>query len=90
MTEMKHRFAKLFEVGKYQLLVFIDTTDDNEDDYTAVHQMTDIGGALLDMTLRGPEKAMRTIFDGYGQEQAVNFFGIETVQKMIHMVEARP
>lgn len=89
MSSVAHRFAKTFDVGAYQLLVFIDRTDDNEDDHTALHQMVDVGVALLDLTLRGPDAAMRKVFEGYEQDNAINFFTISTVQKMINMVEAQ-
>lgn len=82
------RFAKVFDAGEYQLLVFIDATDENDDDHTALHQMTDIGGALLDITLRGPDRSMQAIFDAYGPEQASNFFQMQTVQNVVSAITA--
>lgn len=84
-----HRFAKLFEVGEYQLLVFIDATDDESDneDYVAVHQMTDIGGALLDLTMRGPETAMQSLFDQYDDTAAANFFTLDMVKNAVSLVD---
>lgn len=79
------RFAKVFDVGEQQLLVHIGDVDDDDDrdGYVKLHQITDIGAAMLDVALTGPEEAMRKVLDAYDQTVAENFFKIDIVAKAV-------
>jgi len=78
------KFARVFDVGQYQLLVYIEPDNDNEDDgYSRVHQITDVGGAILDMAFVAPDAPAQIVFNDYSQDNAVNFFGIGMVAKVI-------
>ena len=78
------KFAKLFDVGDRQLIVYVEADVDHEEDgKSIVHQITDLGGAGLDLTIGGPDAAMRKVFDMYDQTAAENFFKIDIVAKAV-------
>jgi len=73
-------FAKLFRVGQYQLLVFIED-DQEKDDHSILHQMVDLDGARMDLAMKGPTSAMEKLFDLYDNLAGQNFFTLEFVKK---------
>lgn len=76
------KFAKLFDVGDRQLIVYVEVdTDHEEDGKSVVHQITDLGRASIDMTIGGPDAAMWKLFEMYDQTAAENFFKIDIVAK---------
>ncbi len=77
------KFAKLFDVEDRQLIVYIEYSEDadgDEDKYT-LHQITDLGFGMMDLSLGGPQAAMRRVFAEYEQATAENFFKIDIVKQ---------
>lgn len=87
---IKH-FAKTFDLGEYQLLVFIDRYEEDDAGNIEIHQIIDIGQALLTIKIGGPEAVMQKAFDAYGQEQAENFLALPMVEQVFKtFVGGRP
>jgi hypothetical protein len=82
-----HKFAKLFDVGERQIIVYIECADDadgDEDKYT-LHQITSASFGMMDVAFSGPEAAMRKILEAYDQSAADNFFRMPIITRAIDM-----
>lgn len=82
-----HKFAKLFDVGERQIVVYIEYADDadGDEDQWTLHQITSADFGMLDLALTGPEAAMRKILDAYDQSAAENFFRMPIVTRALEM-----
>lgn len=79
------KFAKLFDVGERQLIVYFEYANDDDEDKYLVHQISALGFAMIDITFSGPEVAMRKVFDMYEQATAENFFNMDIIKKAMDL-----
>lgn len=70
---MMSQFAKTFDVGDHQLLVYIEfdvDRDDDDSDQHVIHQIFQAPIGMVDISLKLPEAPARNIFEAFTQIEA--------------------